>query len=80
MEDDPERRRCGTFLVLYMTHTSQLRLNISNSTALLPQPHFPMIGRANNLPRKTNATESTNQLFLTVLMMVQLFNLMSRST
>jgi hypothetical protein len=22
MDDDPERRRCGTFLVLYMTHTS----------------------------------------------------------
>jgi hypothetical protein len=60
-----ERRRCGTFWVLYMTHTSQRRLNLSKPTALLPQPDFPMIGRATNLSRKINATESTNQLIWT---------------
>ena len=66
-----ERRRCGTFLVLYMTHTSQRRLNLSNSTALLPRPDFPMIGRATNLSRKINATESTNQLIWTALVAVR---------
>jgi hypothetical protein len=65
MDDDPERRRCGTLLVLYMTHTSKGRLNISNS--LLPQPDFPLIGRGTNLSNKINATESTNQLFWTAL-------------
>jgi hypothetical protein len=49
-----ERRRCGTFLVLYMIHTSQGRLNISNSTALLTQPDFPMIGA---LPTQRPVTE-----------------------
>ena len=44
-------------LVLSMTHTSQGRLNISNSTARLPQPDFPMIGRVTNLSHKINATE-----------------------
>jgi hypothetical protein len=61
MDDDPacpgvpwERRRCGTFLVLYMIHTLQGRLNISNSTALLTQPDFPMIGA---LPTQRPVTE-----------------------
>jgi hypothetical protein len=46
-------------LAPYMTHTSQRRLNLSNSTALLPRPDFPMIGRATNLSPKINETEST---------------------
>ncbi len=48
-----ERRRCGTFMVLYMTHTSNGHFELYRYPNLIP-----MIGRGNTLSNKINPTVS----------------------
>jgi hypothetical protein len=55
MEDDRERRRCGTFCSCYDSEGTGL--NVANSAALLPQRDSHMIGRGTNSSNKINATQ-----------------------